>query len=176
MLLTILFPIMLFITEPTVIYNFEKLSDATDWRVIDDGVMGGLSKGTISINDDGHGLFEGKVRLENNGGFSSVRFEPNDLQITNESMVRIRLKGDGKKYQFRLKSRNSQRYWYVQSFQTSNDWEEITLRLQDFYPSYRGYRLNKDNFSYDAIREIGVLIGNKVNEDFKLVISSIWVE
>ena len=175
MLLTILFPIMLFITEPTVIYNFEKLSDATDWRIIDDGVMGGLSKGTISINDDGHGLFEGKVRLENNGGFSSVRFEPNDLQITNESMVRIRLKGDGKKYQFRIRANYRDYHSYIHNFKTSGEWETIEISLSDMYASWRGRRLNMDNFSSGPITEIGFLIGNKKAEEFELVIDEISV-
>ncbi|MFT6863147.1 MAG: NADH dehydrogenase [ubiquinone] 1 alpha subcomplex assembly factor 1, partial [Akkermansiaceae bacterium] len=39
--------------------------DTLGWRVVDDGVMGGLSKGKIEISDDGILNFNGKLSLEN---------------------------------------------------------------------------------------------------------------
>ena len=39
------------------------------WQVIDDGVMGGRSKGNFAINEEGNAVFEGTVSLDNNGGF-----------------------------------------------------------------------------------------------------------
>jgi hypothetical protein len=41
------------------------------------------------------------------------------------------------------------------------------------YPSWRGRRLNQPNFSEDFINEITFLIGNKKNENFKLLIDKI---
>ena len=39
-----------------------------DWQVINDGVMGGLPKGTINFTDTSL-VFQGSVSLENFGGF-----------------------------------------------------------------------------------------------------------
>ncbi|MDC3220705.1 CIA30 family protein, partial [Flavobacteriales bacterium] len=55
-----------------VIFDFNKSSDIENWIIIDDAVMGGKSSGSFKLNSEGHGLFEGVISLENNGGFSSV--------------------------------------------------------------------------------------------------------
>jgi hypothetical protein len=91
------------------------------------------------------------------------------------SKVILRLKGDGKKYQFRLKASRNQRFWYVQEFQTTKEMSEIVLPLKDFYAAFRGYKLDIDNFSENSIQEIAILIGNKKNENFKIEIETIKI-
>ena len=46
-----------------------------DWKVVNDGVMGGVSEGGMSEMSNVM-LFEGFLSLENNGGFSSVQVKP----------------------------------------------------------------------------------------------------
>ena len=82
----------------SLIYDFNKNSSSRDWRIIDDGVMGGLSQGKFSIDAEGNGVFAGNVSLENNGGFSSVRYQFEKIKVTKTSKIRILLKGDGKEY------------------------------------------------------------------------------
>lgn len=164
------------VTTGITIVDFSDERSMRNWRVTNDTVMGGVSSSSIELNENGTAVFSGRVSTANNGGFGMVRLPVRVQLIEGVETIRLKVKGDGKKYQFRLKASNSQRYWYVQTFQTANDWEEIILRLEDFYPSYRGYRLNKENFSSSTIREIAVLIGNKKNEDFELLIESIAVE
>jgi hypothetical protein len=41
------------------------------------------------------------------------------------------------------------------------------------YPSFRGRKLDKPNFSEDYIEEIAFLIGNKSEEKFQLLIDKI---
>ena len=41
------------------------------------------------------------------------------------------------------------------------------------YPSFRGRKLNKENFNKTSIEEIGFLIGNKKQEKFNLEIDKI---
>lgn len=164
------------VTTGITIVDFSDERSMRNWRVTNDTVMGGVSSSSIELNENGTAVFSGRVSTANNGGFGMGRLPVRVQLIEGVETIRLKVKGDGKKYQFRLKASNSQRYWYVQTFQTANDWEEIILRLEDFYPSYRGYRLNKENFSSSTIREIAVLIGNKKNEDFELLIESIAVE
>ena len=53
--------------------------------------------------------------------------------------------------------------------------QRIDIPLNDFYPSFRGNRLRINNFSSQTIKEIAILIGNKKNENFKLIIDKILV-
>lgn len=168
---------MLFSTMATqVIYDFNKNSNAEDWRIVDDVVMGGRSAGGFSINADGFGVFEGAVSLENYGGFSSVRYRFPQMQIKGATNVVIRLKGDGKKYQFRIKARASDYYSYIATFSTSGTWQEIKIPLEEMYPSFRGRRLNQANFSESHIEEVAFLIGNKKEENFKLLLDKIGLQ
>ena len=57
-----------------VIFDFKKNSNINDWKIVDDIVMGGKSAGTFKLDTDGFGVFEGHISLDNNGGFSSVRY------------------------------------------------------------------------------------------------------
>lgn len=159
----------------TIIYSFSKSSDVNQWYITNDDVMGGISNSKISLDENGNGKFHGNVSTENNGGFAMVRL-PIHIELNNNSKkIVLKVKGDNKKYQFRLKSQRNQRYWYVKSFITSNDWETIELPLSDFYPSFRGNKLNIENFNSNTIHEIAVLIGNKKDESFQLLIKSIEV-
>ena len=166
----------LLIMSTSLIYDFNKNSSPKDWRTIDDGVMGGLSQGKFSIDADGNGVFEGAVSLENNGGFSSVRYQSDKIKVTKVSKVRIRLKGDGKEYQFRIKDKTSSYYSYITTFKTSGNWETITIQLSDLYPSFRGRTLDLPNFKSDSFQEIVFLIGNKKNESFQLLLDKIELE
>ena len=158
------------------IYDFTESSDITDWYVVNDGVMGGLSKGTMELSAEGHGVFKGKVSLENNGGFSSIRFPFRTKKVSDYNTLVIRVKGDGKKYQFRAKSKRSQYYSYVAYFETSGEWETIKIPMREMYPVFRGYRLDQPNFDGIQLEEIGILIGNKRAEEFRLEIDAIYLE
>ena len=158
------------------IYTFMHDSDIDNWRIINDGVMGGLSQSTISINDDGHGVFEGSVSLANNGGFASVHYRGGRQKIGNATSVKIRVKGDGKNYQFRIKESLSQAHSYIYVFETTGDWQEVKIPLMDLYPAFRGRKLNYPSFSSEYIEEMAFLISNKKEEHFHLEISEIRFE
>jgi len=163
-------------TSPIWLVDITKDSDASDWQIEDDRVMGGVSRGHFKINNQGNGEFYGHVTTENNGGFSSVELKLNDLDIGNAEMVHLFLKGDGKNYQFRIKVDESQRHSYIHEFSTSGEWQEITLPLADFYPSWRGRKLDMPNFEAQSINKIRFLIGNKKEQNFKLLIDKVVVK
>lgn len=158
------------------IYDFDKNATTNDWRIVDDVVMGGESNGQFSIDNNGHGVFEGEISLKNNGGFSSVRHQFEKIVISEKSTVLIRLKGDGKDYQFRIKDKSSNSYSYITTFKTSGNWETVEIKLADLYPSFRGRKLNLPNFESDSFEEIVFLIGNKKVESFKLILDKIELE
>ena len=172
----LLFTILILLMNATIIYDFDKNSASKDWRIIDDVVMGGQSNGRFSIDADGNGVFEGTVSLENNGGFSSVRYQFNKVATTKNSKVLIRLKGDGKEYQFRIKDKYNNYFSYITTFKTSGEWQTIEIKLADLYPSFRGRKLNFPNYEAPSFEEIVFLIGNGKNESFKLMLDKIELQ
>jgi NADH dehydrogenase [ubiquinone] 1 alpha subcomplex assembly factor 1 len=175
-LLTLLIIMTMIPQDNSLIFDFKKQQSTAACNVVNDGVMGGLSKGKMSVNDAGNGVFEGSVTTENNGGFSSVRHSFYNKDVSNFTVVKLRIKGDGKPYQFRIKANEAQRYSYIQEFKTSGEWETIVIPFNSFYPSFRGNRLNRPNYDGTSMEEVTFLIGNKKKESFALEIDRIWME
>ena len=178
MKLTILISLLLTLTEPTMttIYQFNEKTNIKDWRIVNDGVMGGISKSNIVLNEAGFGAFSGHVSLANNGGFASVQLNKTISEVRSKKYVVLRVKGDAKNYEFRLKGDLSQSESYVHPFKTSGEWETIRLPIGEFYPQFRGRKLNIPNFNFDRIEQICFLIANKQEEDFELLIDWVGLE
>jgi NADH dehydrogenase [ubiquinone] 1 alpha subcomplex assembly factor 1 len=160
-------------TPAYVIIDFNQETDIKNWIIVDDVVMGGKSSGSFYLNEDGLGVFEGEISTDNNGGFSSLRYRFDKLKVKDYAKVIIKLKGDGKDYQFRIKANSNDSYSYISSFNSSGEWQEIEILLEDMYPSFRGRKLDQPNFEKDYIEELAFLIGNKKKEKFKLLIDRI---
>lgn len=167
---------ILFQDTSPVIFNGADTNSLSDWFVVNDGVMGGLSQGSLTLSNAGNIQYTGTVRLENNGGFSSLRHTFKTKEVSKYSFVVLKIKGDGKNYQFRIKSDTSQRFSYITGFKTSGSWETIKLRLDSFYPSFRGITLNQPNYPGKVMEEIAILIGNKQKQSFSLEIEKIYLE
>ena len=87
--------------------------------------------------------------------------------------ISLRIKGDGLRYQFRVKSSNTDRFSYVYYFKTSGTWQWIDIPLAEMYPTWRGRRLDYPNYPAQTLEEISIFIGNKKAEEFKLEIDQI---
>ncbi len=78
-----IFHLLIYFTmQQLILFDFNKDADIRNWNVVDDGVMGGLSAGRFRVNDAGNGEFSGTVSLENNGGFSSLRYYFNPMETS----------------------------------------------------------------------------------------------
>ncbi len=162
--------------DSEILFNTGAQDNASGWFVLDDSVMGGVSEGNVKTNTDGNMQFSGYVSTDNNGGFSSIRYRFNTKNVSKYKNLVLKVKGDGKPYQFRIKADKYQRYSYISTFETSGKWETITIPLNSFYPSFRGYTLNRPNYKGETMEEIAFLIGNKVKENFNLEIKSIYLK
>lgn len=171
----LLIPLIMLQTTFTI---FEFSSDVTihNWRVVDDVVMGGESSGHFSINKEGYGDYDGTVSLENNGGFSSLRYDSNIIKVKDYTKVVLKVKGDGKDYQFRIKDKQNNYYSYIYTFSTDKNWQFIEVPLSEMYPAFRGRKLNIGNFNAETIEQIAFLIANKKNEKFQLLIEGIYLK
>ena len=159
-----------------MVFNFTSDNSLKSWSIVDDDVMGGISSSNIVVNKNGIGLFTGHVSTENNGGFSSLRHQFNLVDISNYKSFMIRVKGDGRNYQFRVKSNLNEYHSYKYEFETDKKWQDIEIQFIQMQPAFRGRMLSIPSFSNNTLQEICFLISNKVDEDFSLEIDYIKVQ
>ena len=147
--------------------------DSGPWWSINDGVMGGLSSGQISRSDEGL-VFSGELSLENNGGFASVR-RPVDADLTAAKGVRLRLRGDGRGYQFRLRlDGDFDGIAWRAEFDTGGQWQTIELPFGLFEAVFRGRRVVDAGPVVPArIRQIGLMLADRQAGAFRLEIAAI---
>lgn len=174
--MTMLIFIYLLILKSMVLFDFNTEISSADWVIVDDVVMGGKSDGHFEVNSAGHAVFYGRVSLENNGGFSSVRYQFEQQEIEGFNKMTIRLKGDGKKYQFRIKPDRRFRHSYIYHFTTTGEWQTIEIPLSEMRPSFRGRYLDMPNYSGQLIEEVRFLIANKEEQEFRLEIDKLVLQ
>ncbi|MFK8008400.1 MAG: CIA30 family protein [Saprospiraceae bacterium] len=171
---------MLNLISGSFLFEFQKENEIDTWRIVNDGVMGGLSESKIAWNKKNKTFtFSGNVSMENNGGFASVRTIPQEFAKGDFKKIKLRVKGDGKTYKFRM--RNSTRFdgiAYSLDFETKKDkWIEIELKVDDFQPTFRG-RIYSEYGKIDMndLQQIGFLIAGKQEGKFNLEVDWIRVD
>jgi len=162
-----------------VFYSFRE-SGKGKWRVQDDVVMGGRSDSQLQMTPEGYAQFSGRVSLENNGGFCSIHqtTEKDPYAISDTSTVfLVRLNGDGKEYNFRVRTPNG-RHSYAFTFPTKGDghWETIAIPFNKMKATYRGETVDIPSYNGESILEMQLLIGNKKEETFELLIEAIGID
>ena len=143
------------------------------WQAVNDGVMGGVSVGRMVATERSL-RFEGELSLENNGGFASVR-RAIDLDLSRAGAVRLRLRGDGRRYQFRLRldDRWDGIAWRAE-FRTNGEWQTIELPFDDFEPVFRGRRVpDAGPLEPARIRQVGFMLADRTAGAFALDIGAI---
>jgi monofunctional biosynthetic peptidoglycan transglycosylase len=160
-----------------VLFAFEGDESPDRWMIVNDGVMGGLSRSRISLTEKNTAVFEGEVSLKNNGGFASVRSRPEAMPTAGTSRLAVRVRGDGREYQLRIRTDNTfDGVAYRWNFKTrADDWMTIEASYRDFVPTFRG-RILRDVPPIDpgAIRQLGFLIADKVEGPFRLEVD--WIK
>ena len=173
--LKIFFFIFISMNSQTIeIVNPENNIGLKNWSIVNDDVMGGISKSNLLLNDENNLIFSGNVSLKNNGGFASSR-----MVIARESLdgirsFKIKFRGDGNMYKFRLRQSNI-RAAYSSNFKSVKDkWVEVNIPIEEFTPSWRGYSYsNYPAIETEKIISLGIQISDKQEGDFKLEIKYI---
>ena len=165
-----IYPLVMSVAFMTI---FNINMDVEPWRSINDGVMGGLSAGGMLQSDEGL-KFSGRLSLENNGGFSSVR-RLVSRDLSNATGVRIQVRGDGREYQFRIRqSSGFDGVSWGATFSSSDKWQKIDIALDQFTPVFRGRAVPQAGPVVPSeIQQIGFLLADKTAGRFELEIRSI---
>lgn len=159
--------------------DFSNASAAGQWLSVNDGVMGGVSEGSFRITGDNTLLFSGRLSLENNGGFTSIRTRPTDLNLSDYDTIVTRVKGDGRRYYFNLRTAMRQNAAsYRAPVKTQQDtWQEVRIPLADFvYTAYGRRVYGAKPLQAGDIQSVGFTLADKQAGPFRLEISSIRAE
>ena len=155
----------------------EFVPDAVDgWYIVNDGVMGGRSSSEMRHEEGDIAVFEGNLSLENNGGFASVRTEIAAGTLAGATALILRVRGDGKRYQLRLRmGRNFDGVAYGASFETTaNQWTTVDLPFEAFRPTLRGF-VPRNAWPLDPaqVRQIGIMLTDKQVGPFRLEVAGL---
>mgnify|MGYP001445678912 FL=1 len=179
MIKNIFFTIFLFIfismnSQTIDIINTEKNIGLNNWNIVNDDVMGGVSKSYLSLNDENNLIFSGNVSLDNNGGFASSRMSLSSQSLNGIKSFKIKFRGDGNIYKLRLRQ-NNMRASYSSDFKSVKDkWVEVNIPVEDFIPTWRGYSYNNyPALDIEKINSLGIHISDKQEGEFKLEIKYI---
>ncbi|MBD2099835.1 CIA30 family protein [Leptolyngbya sp. FACHB-261] len=147
-----------------LVFDFrEPSSDLKEiWGALDDVVMGGVSQSTIRLQEK-TALFSGYVSTDNSGGFASIRtrnFDP-AFDFSNYEGLELRLKGDGKRYKFMLRS---EARWdgtaYCYSFDTvDGTWMSVAVPFAAMQPVFRAKTVpNAEPLSSSQVRSFQIML------------------
>ena len=145
------------------------------WFVVNDNVMGGRSEGEFSIEAK-ELLFAGRTNT-NGGGFSSIWTSPLALDLSQHDGIRLRVKGDGRRYTWRLATTARWRgreisYWA--EFDTlDGDWSVVDIPFSRFVPRFRGMPLDGPELDTTQITGMGLMIYDKEDGPFNMRLSSV---
>lgn len=146
-----------------------------NWYVLNDGVMGGLSQGTISFEKNLM-RFEGKLSFENNGGFASIRSPWKDYDLSEFEGVRIRYRNTGVPFAITMEM---DRRWFMPYFkgalELSEKFTEVSIPFSDFeaYRVGRATGVNPDASALASVIRLGLISNAKSKDDFVLEVDYI---
>merc|ERR1711979_15015 len=102
--------------------------------------MGGLSKGNYKLIEQSRTLqFWGDISTENNGGFSYLKSEEKEMDLSEYDGIKLRVRGDGRTYTVDLQcDERYQSKWgdyavsFIHTFDTENGkWTEVSIPFDE---------------------------------------------
>ena len=160
-----------------VLFDFSDANKRGQWRIVNDGVMGGRSTSRAEMLAEGPMQFSGNLSLANNGGFASVRSTSGSLGLMPGDVIVVRVRGDGRTYTFNLYvPQRRMAFSHQLDFKTEpNLWTEIKLPLDRFVAKSFGQPAT-DVLDPTQVNSVGILLGDKKAGPFNVVVDWIKVE
>ena len=163
------------IMDTLILSEFTGDSPDLGWYIQNDNVMGGQSQGRFQVASD-ELIFSGNTNTDG-GGFSSIRTHPLQLDLSDRSGIRVKVKGDGRRYTWHLQTDarwrgRSVNYWA--DFNTSTgEVVSVDIPFTSFVPQFRGFKLDGPELNTRQITQLGLYIYDKNDGPFELVLLSV---
>lgn len=145
------------------------------WGIVNDGVMGGRSRGQLEWQGRRLRFFGTLVTA--GGGFTSARVPLDAGALEGAASVRVTGLSDERAYEVILRERRprGQVTWRASLPLPAGQESAVTVDLDAFTPTRFGRRLNLDQMSLGAIDQAGLIIADGRDGDFSLTIVSMSV-
>jgi len=145
------------------------------WYVQNDNVMGGRSEGGFAIASE-ELIFSGNTNT-NGGGFSSIRTQPLELDLSAYAGIRVKVKADGRRYTWGIQTDalwRGRRINYWADFDTLADQTMvIDIPFMNFLPQFRGFKLDGPELDTGQIAEFSLYQYDKTDGPFALRLISV---
>ena len=162
-------------TQSRLLEDFTSPGANFCWFIVNDSVMGGRSEGSIDCETAGL-RFVGRTNTDG-GGFSSIRTEDVALDLSRYDGIRLRVRGDGRRYTWRLTTDarwRGGRISYWADFETEAGlWTDVRIPFAAFRPTYRGTELDGPSLDTARIAGMGLMIYDGKDGAFELWLHSI---
>jgi len=160
-------------TSPLFDFSSSSPNDPSDWRSIDDPVMGGVSESRFVATDDG-AAFAGTVSLKQGGGFASVRAPESTYDLGGADGLRLRLRGDGQRYRLTTYTEAGGSISYRAPIEPPERWATIDVPFRTLTPYRRGTEVpDAPPFDPSRLRTLGFLIADEQDGPFRLGVA--WI-
>ena len=145
------------------------------WYVQNDNVMGGRSEGGFAIASE-ELIFSGNTNTHG-GGFSSIRTQPLELDLSAYTGIRVKVKADGRRYTWGIQTDalwRGRRINYWADFDTlANQTMVIDIPFVNFLPQFRGFKLDGPELDTGQIAEFSLYQYDKTDGPFALRLISV---
>ena len=161
--------------SPKLVTDFYQEPGSLEWFVVNDDVMGGRSSGGFELND-GSLVFTGSINTLG-GGFSSIRSRGPRMDLSEYSGIRLRVRGDGRRYSWQLRTnvmyRGRELGFWSEFETTAGQWLGIDLPFAEFVPKFRGNKLDVAPPNPADIRGMGLMISDGKDGPFAIAVDSV---
>ncbi len=159
-------------------FDFRDATTVNSWVAIDDRVMGGVSRSRLRLDPAGHAVFEGRVSLERNGGFASVRSGSGAHGTPGAEHCEIEVRGEARRYKLNLMTDDSfDTINYQAEFAPlGQEWHVVSLPIASFRATFRGHAVpGAPPLDAAHIRQAGLMIAGRQAGNFALEVRGIWL-
>mgnify|MGYP001578663121 CR=1 FL=1 len=148
--------------------DFGSAKDFT-FGALNDGVMGGMSKGMATYTEESVKLI-GEISLANNGGFSSLKGPFKPIDLSEVKYIKVKYKSEGVGFAMTLET---DRRWFIPYFKfdldkTDGEWKEVKLPIKKFR-KYNIGRFTGDTVTISELEKVirlGFISNEKQEKEF----------
>lgn len=158
--------------DSLLVFDFSQ-GGADRWEVVNDGVMGGRSKGFFEI-EIGRLRFHGEL-VTQGGGFTSVRTS-RSMDLSSYDGLEMRVRGNGRRFEVEIN--DGHRYgWRSVSrrapFDTSDQWQTVQISFSALRATVFGRAVDVPTVKLSDIERIGFYILDGKDGPFELEVESV---
>ncbi|WP_169331816.1 CIA30 family protein [Robiginitomaculum antarcticum] len=158
--------------------NLGDMAQAGQWRVVNDGVMGGKSRGELQ-STDGFMRFAGGI-VTDGGGFSSIRRAISPGALSGAESITMKIRSDGRQYQLNFRTDETFRgrsvaYRADIPPTAQDEWETVTVSLSGLSTSVFGQDVPAAPFDKTKVRMMGIILADGQDGAFGIDIARISV-